>query len=198
MSTRALEILIDEFNRLPGIGRKSAQRLAFYIMNMSDEYVERFSNALIEVKRTVKRCIVCGNFSEKEKCEICDDEERDMNIICIVEEAKDIIALEKTKTFKGLYHVLNGKISPLNGVGIEDLNIKTLLKRLEDERLKEVILALNPDIEGETTSLYMSRLLKPLGIKVTKIASGIPMGGNIEFTDIATIAKSLEGRKELD
>lgn len=197
MATKSLERLIDEFNRLPGIGRKTATRLAFYVLEMSEAEVERFSEALKEAKKTVKSCSVCGNLSETEVCDICSDMFREKNTICVVEDSRDIISLEKTNRFKGSYHVLGGKIDPLNGITPDKLNMKSLLERVSKDEIKEIIIALNPDLEGETTALYLTKLLKPFDIKVTKIASGIPMGGNIEFADIATIAKALEGRQEL-
>lgn len=197
MSTRYLEKLIDEFHKLPGIGRKSAARLAFHVLDMDENEVEKFSEAMLNVKKFVKKCSVCGNFSENELCDICSNEARDRSIICIVEDSRDIIPLEKTGKYNGVYHVLNGKIAPLNGVTPDKLNIKSLLERIVKDDIKEIIFALNPDLEGETTVLYLTKLIKPFGITLTKIASGIPMGGNIEFTDSATIAKALEGRQEL-
>lgn len=197
MATKSLEILIDEFNKLPGIGRKSAARLAFHVMEMSEDEVESFVTALRNVKCNVKKCSICGNFSEEDICPICKDEFRDGSTICVVEDSRDIIPLEKTNRYKGKYHVLNGKLDPLNGMTPDRLNLKSLLERVAKEEIKEVILALNPDLEGETTALYLTKLLKPFGIKITKIASGIPMGGNIEFADVATISKALEGRQEL-
>ncbi len=197
MSTKSLEMLVDEFNKFPGIGRKTAQRLAFFVMEMDKSEVEKFSKALLEVKDKIKKCRICGNLSEGDICDICESEYRDKKILCIVEEPRDVIAMEKSRTFKGLYHVLNGKIDPLNGIGVNDLNLKSLLHRISNEVIEEIILALNPDLEGETTGMYISKLLKPFGIKITKIASGIPMGGNIEFADTATLTKSLEGRMEV-
>lgn len=197
MATKSLEILIDEFNRLPGIGRKSATRLAFHVLEMSEMEIERFTSALKSVKENVKRCSVCGNFSEEDICNICSDEFREKDTICVVEDSRDIIPFEKTNRFKGKYHVLNGKLDPLNGITPDKLNLKPLLERVANNEVTEVILALNPDLEGETTALYLTRLLKPFDVKITKIASGIPMGGNIEFADTATISKALEGRQEL-
>lgn len=197
MATKSLERLIDEFNRLPGIGRKSAARLAFHILEMRDEQVEDFIKALREAKEVIKRCPKCGDFCEKELCDICSDELRDKTTICVVEDSRDIVSFEKMGKYKGLYHVLGGKIAPLNGVTPDRLNIKSLLERVTNDEIQEVILALNPDLEGETTSLYLTKLLKPFGIKVTKIASGIPMGGNIEFADSATISRALDGRQEV-
>lgn len=197
MATKSLERLIDEFNKLPGIGRKSATRLAFHILEMSDEQVEKFSEAMKEVKKTIKKCPVCGDFCENDLCNICADETRDKDIVCVVEDSRDIISFEKTGKFNGTYHVLNGKIAPLNGMTPDKLNIKSLLERVAATDISEVILALNPDLEGETTSLYLTKLLKPFGVKITKIASGIPIGGNIEFADTATISKALDGRHEV-
>lgn len=197
MSTRYLEKLIDEFHKLPSIGKKTATRLAFHVLEMDDNEVERFATAMLDVKKHVKKCAVCGNFSEDDVCEICSNELRNKELICIVEDGRDIIPLEKTGKYNGLYHVLNGKIAPLNGITPDKLNIKTLLERITKTDVKEVIFALNPDLEGETTVLYLTKLLKPFGVTLTKIASGIPMGGNIEFADGATIAKALEGRQEL-
>lgn len=197
MATKSLEILIDEFNKLPGIGRKSATRLAFHILEMEEMEVNRFSEALKAAKTSVKRCLICGNFSEEDTCEVCSDEYRDKDTICVVEDTRDIVSLEKAKKYRGRYHVLNGKIDPLNGMTPDKLNIKSLVERVANEEIKEVILAMNSDLEGETTAMYLTNLLKPFGVKVTKLASGIPMGGNIEFSDIATISKALEGRNEL-
>lgn len=197
MATKSLEILIDEFNRLPGIGRKTATRLAFHILDMKEEDVDRFIAALKGAKVSIKRCKKCGDFSETEICQICGDEFREKSTICVVEDSRDIVSFEKTGKYKGLYHVLNGKIAPLSGITPDKLNIKSLLERVANEDIKEIILALNPDLEGETTALYLNKLLKPFGVKVTKIASGIPMGGNIEFADSATISKALAGRQEL-
>lgn len=197
MATKSLERLIDQFNKLPGIGRKSAARLAFYVLEMKQEQVDNFIEALKEAKEIIKRCPKCGDFCEEELCEICSNEERDRSTICVVEDSRDIVSFEKMGKYKGLYHVLNGKIAPLNGITPDKLNIKSLLERVANEDISEVILALNPDLEGETTALYLSKLIKPFGIKITKIASGIPMGGNIEFADSATISKALDGRQEL-
>ena len=197
MATKSLERLIDEFNKLPGIGRKSATRLAFHILEMSEEQVEKFSEAMKEVKKTIKKCPVCGDFCENDLCNICADETRDKEIVCVVEDSRDIISFEKTGKYNGTYHVLNGKIAPLNGMTPDKLNIKSLLERVAATDINEVILALNPDLEGETTSLYLTKLLKPFGVKITKIAIGIPIWGNIEFADTATISKALDGRHEV-
>ena len=193
---KSLDNIINEFSKLPGIGRKSAARIAFYILDMENEELERFSSILKEAKQKIKKRKICGNLTEEDTCEICSDEERDRKIICIVKDPRDIIAFEKSKTFNGLYHVLGGIIDPLNGVTVDDLDIGKLEKRLTND-IKEVILALDPSLEGETTSLYLSRIIIEKNIKVSRIASGIPMGGNIEFSDIATLSRSLEGRKEI-
>ena len=193
---KTLDNVINEFSKLPGIGRKSAARIAFYILDMENEELERFSSILKEAKQKIKKCKICGNLTEEDICEICSDDERDKKIICIVKDPRDIIAFEKSKTFNGLYHVLGGIIDPLNGVTVDDLDIGKLENRLTSD-IKEVILALDPSLEGETTSLYLSRIIKEKNIKVSRIASGIPMGGNIEFSDIATLSRSLEGRKEI-
>jgi recombination protein RecR len=193
---KSLDNIVDEFAKLPGIGRKSAMRIAFYVLEMEDEELLNFMAVLKEGKEKIKKCSICGNLTENDICEICSDEERDSSIICIVKDSRDIIAFEKSKTYKGLYHVLGGIIDPLNGVGVDDLDIDKLTKRLTDN-VKEVILALDPSLEGETTSLYLSKIIKEKDIRVSRIASGIPMGGNIEFSDIATLSRSLEGRKEI-
>lgn len=197
MATKSLERLIDEFNKLPGIGRKSAARLAFHVLEMREEQVESFIEVLREAKEVIKRCPKCGDFCENDLCDICSNELRDSHTICVVEDSRDVISFEKMGKYKGMYHILGGKIAPLNGITPDKLNIKSLLERVTVDEVEEVILALNPDLEGETTALYLTKLLKPFGIKVTKIASGIPMGGNIEFADSATISRALEGRQEV-
>lgn len=193
---KSLDNIIDEFAKLPGIGRKSAMRIAFHVLEMEDEELLNFITILKEAKEKIKKCEICGNLTENDICEICSDEERDGSIICIVKDSRDIIAFEKSKTYNGLYHVLGGIIDPLNGIGVDDLDIDKLTKRLTGN-VKEVILALDPSLEGETTSLYLSKIIKEKEIIVSRIASGIPMGGNIEFSDIATLSRSLEGRKEI-
>lgn len=193
---KTLDNVINEFSKLPGIGRKSAARIAFHVLDMENEEIERFTEILKEAKLKIKKCKICGNLTEEDICEICTDEERERDIICIVKDPRDIMAFEKSKTFNGLYHVLGGIIDPLNGVTVDDLDINKLEKRLTGD-IKEVILALDPSLEGETTSLYLSRIIKDKNIRVSRIASGIPMGGNIEFSDIATLSRSLEGRKEI-
>lgn len=197
MSSKYLEILIEEFNKLPGIGKKSATRLAFHVLDLKEEEVNNFAKAIINVKVYVKKCKICGNFSENEICNICSDETRDNSIICVVEDGKDILPIEKTRKYNGSYHVLNGKIAPLNGITPDKLNIKSLLNRIANESIEEVIFALSSDLEGETTVMYLTKLIKPFGLTVSKLASGIPMGGNLEFTDSATISKAIEGRQKL-
>ncbi len=194
---KKLDELIEVFGNLPGIGRKSAIRIAFHILEKSDIEIENILATIKNAHKSIKHCSVCGNFTENEVCEICSSEKRNKKIICIVEGVRDIIAFEKADTYNGLYHVLGGKIDPLNGVTIKDLNTEQLMKRL-DGTVNEVIIALNPDLEGETTTLYLTRILKEKNVKVFKIASGIPMGGNIEHTDMATLGRSLEGRVEIE
>lgn len=192
-----LETLIEEFSKLPQIGRKTAQRLAMYITRQTRDDVERFSKALIETKDKIRFCNVCCNITEHEVCRICDSPQRNKNIICVVEEPQDVFAVEKTNEFKGMYHVLHGIISPLDGIGPNDIRIRELLVRLGKENgsaVEELILALNPTVEGETTILYLSKLIKPLEIKITRIARGIPIGSDLEFADEVTLAKALEGR----
>ena len=188
--------LIEEFSKLPGIGTKTAQRLTFYVLNLDMSDVEKFSNAIIEAKKNIKYCSVCGNMTDNDPCLICKDTNRDKQFICVVQEPRDVIAMERTREFNGLYHVLRGAISPLEGIGPDEIRIKELLSRL-NENIKEVVLATNPNVEGEATAMYISRLLKPLGIKVTRLAHGIPVGGDLEYADEVTLSKALEGRREL-
>ena len=195
---KKLDELIEVFGKLPGIGKKSAMRIAFDILKKNEIEIENMLSTIKDAYTSIKHCSICGNLCEEEICEICSSEKRDKSVICIVESVKDIIAFEKSETYNGLYHVLGGKIDPLNGVTIEDLNISELMKRLDEKDVKEVILALNPDMEGETTALYLIKMIKNKGVKVSQIASGIPMGGNIEFTDMATLGRSLEGRREIE
>ncbi len=189
--------LIEEFSKLPSIGAKSAQRLAFHILKVDYEKALSLSNAIIEAKDAVKYCTVCGNYTDVEPCHICDNHSRDNQLICVVEEPKDVYAIERTKEFKGKYHVLHGAISPLDGIGPEDINLKSLLFRVSEQDVKEIVIATNPTIEGEATAMYISKLLKPLEILVTRIAHGIPVGGDLEYTDEVTLSKALEGRREL-
>ena len=189
--------LIDSFMKLPGIGPKTAARLAFFVLDMKEDTVLDFAKALVNAKRNLMYCSACGHITDRNPCYICDDNYRDKSIICVVQEPKDVIAMEKMREFNGLYHVLHGSISPMDGIGPEDINIPSLLKRLQDETVKEVILATNPNIEGEATAMYISRLLKPTGIKVTRIAHGLPVGGDLEYADEVTLSKAIEGRREL-
>ena len=195
---KKLDELIEVFGKLPGIGKKSAMRIAFDILEKNEIEIENILSTIKDAYTSIKHCSICGNLCEGEICEICSSEKRDKSVICIVESVKDVIAFEKSETYNGLYHVLGGKIDPLNGVTIEDLNISELMKRLDEKDMEEVILALNPDMEGETTALYLIKMMKNKGVKVSQIASGIPMGGNIEFTDMATLGRSLEGRREIE
>jgi recombination protein RecR len=192
-----LQRLIDEFRRLPGIGHKSAQRLAFHVLRSPRENAARLAIALTDVKDNLGICAECNNISDAELCPYCRDPHRDRTQICVLEEPHNILPIETTRTFEGLYHVLNGAISPLRGIGPEQLKIKGLLDRISNGEVKEVILATNPTVEGEATAVYLSRLLKPLGIKVTRIAMGIPVGSDLEFSDEVTISKSLENRREM-
>ena len=189
--------LIDSFSRLPGIGPKTATRLAFHVLRMSEEDVVEFAKALVSVKRNLHYCSICCNITDVDPCRICQDKTRDPSVICVVQEAKDLVAMERTKEYDGQYHVLQGAISPMDGVGPEDIRIPELLKRLTDDRVKELILATNPNIEGEATAMYLSRLVKPFGIKVTRIAHGLPVGGDLEYADEVTLSKALEGRREI-
>ncbi|EJR00967.1 MULTISPECIES: recombination protein RecR [Bacillus] len=189
--------LIDSFMKLPGIGPKTAVRLAFFVLDMKEDDVLGFAKALVNAKRDLAYCSVCGHITDRDPCYICDDSHRDQSVICVVQEPKDVIAMEKMKEYQGVYHVLRGAISPMEGIGPEDINIPQLLKRLQDETVQEVILATNPNIEGEATAMYISRLLKPTGIKVTRIAHGLPVGGDLEYADEVTLSKALEGRREI-
>ena len=194
---KPLQNLINEFSKLPGVGSKSAQRLAFHILSLPDSDVERFSEALTTAKKSLKRCSVCGNLTDQDPCSICSDASRDSETICIVESPRDVMAMERLDDYKGLYHVLHGAISPVEGVGPEDINLMSLLKRLQGSDVKEIIVATNPTIEGEATAVYISRLIKPSGIKVSRIAHGIPVGGDLEYADEVTLLKALEGRHEI-
>jgi recombination protein RecR len=193
-TAESIEQLAEQFAQLPGIGRKTAHRLALYVLKMSRDEVEALVKALINVKDKVRYCSICSNITENDPCAICSNSKRDQSFICVVEEPHDVLAIEKTHEFKGLYHVLGGALSPLDGIGPDDLRIKELIQRLSKTQIDEVILALNPNVEGEATTLYLSRLLKPLEIKVTRIARGLPVGSNLEFADEATLSRALEGR----
>jgi recombination protein RecR len=187
--------LIDELGRLPGIGPKSAQRIAFHILQTQSFDVSRLAQVLVEVREKVKFCDVCGNVSEEVTCTICRDSRRDPTFICVVEEAKDVVAIERTREFRGLYHVLGGAISPIDGIGPDDLRIRQLLERLADGNVMEVIIATDPNLEGEATATYLSRLLKTLEIKVSRLASGLPVGGDLEYADEVTLGRAFEGRR---
>jgi recombination protein RecR len=188
---------IEELSKLPGIGRKTAQRLALFILKSSEEDVNKLVNSLLELKTKLHYCSKCYNLAVEDLCDICQNPKRDQTILCVVEEASDVIAIEKTNEFNGIYHVIGGVLSPLSGIGPEDLKIKELIKRFEDERIREVILALNADTEGETTALYLARLIKPMVTKVTRIARGLPIGGDLEFADEATIGRAMLSRNTL-
>ena len=187
--------LIDELGRLPGVGPKSAQRIAFHLLQTEDDLPQRLARVLIEVKEKVRFCDVCGNVSEQERCNICRDERRDKASICVVEESKDVQAIERTREFRGLYHVLGGAISPIQGIGPEQLRIKELMTRLSNTEIKEVILATNPNLEGEATATYLVRMLSTLGISVTRLASGLPVGGDLEYADEVTLGRAFSGRR---
>lgn len=189
--------LIEELSRLPGIGHKTAQRLAFHILDAPREQAESLARAIVGARNNIRHCSVCYNITDIDPCGICSSIKRNRSVICVVEDPRDVIAMEKTREYKGLYHVLHGAISPMEDIGPEDIKIKELLERLREDDIEEVILATNPTIEGEATAMYISRLLKPLGVKVTRIAHGIPVGGDLEYADEVTLIKALEGRREL-
>ena len=192
-----VERLIEQFEKLPGIGHKSAQRLAFFILSLPSEEAEAMANAILDAKRTIFTCKVCQNLTDREVCPICSNPSRDAGIICVVTDPKDVAALERTREFGGLYHVLNGVISPLNHIGPDDLRIKELLERVAASDVREVIMATNPDTEGEATAMYLSRLLKPFGVRITRLAYGVPVGGHLEFADEVTLTRALEGRRDI-
>lgn len=194
---KPLSKLIGELGKLPGVGGKTAQRLAFHILEMEDGEAEALASAICDAKKMLKYCSVCGNLTDMDPCDICGDEKRDHSVICVVETAKDIFAIERMGEYSGLYHVLHGAICPMNGIGPEDIRLKELIERLHDEQIKEIIMATNPTIEGEATAMYAARLIKPSGIKVSRIAHGIPVGGDLEYADEITLLKSIEGRREL-
>mgnify|MGYP000678862957 FL=1 len=193
----SIEKLIESFEKLPSIGHKTAIRLAFYMLDLSEQETNNFITSIIHAKKTLKYCSKCFNVSDTDPCPICANPKRDSRIICVVEDVRDIIAMEKTHEYKGVYHVLHGSISPMNGIGPEDIKLKELLLRLKDNSIQEIILATNPRVEGEATAMYISKLIKPMGIKVTRIAHGIPVGGDLEYTDEVTLSKALEGRREI-
>ena len=193
----SLEKLIDKFAMLPGIGRKSAQRLAFYLLSLRDEEVSAFAEAVLEAKRSIRFCKICNNLTENEICSICSSEMRDHSTICVVSDPKDVLSIERGKEYNGTYHVLHGVLSPMNHVGPDDIKIKDLLVRVAENDISEVIMATNPDTEGEATAMYISRLIKPFNVKVSRLAYGIPVGANLEFADDATLNRAIEGRTEM-
>lgn len=193
----SIEKLIESFEKLPSIGHKTAVRLAFHMLDLNEEDTHDFINSIVNAKANLKYCSTCYNISDTDPCPICSSPKRDGSIICVVEDVRDIMAMERTHEFKGVYHVLHGTISPMNGIGPEDIKIKELLNRIGNEDVKEIIIATNPRVEGEATAIYLSKIIKPLGIKVTRIAHGIPIGGDLEYTDEITLSKALEGRREL-
>lgn len=194
---KPLNKLINELSRLPGIGGKTAQRLAFHILSMDEKSAMELANAISDAKKSMTYCSVCGNLTDTDLCAICSDDSRDKSTICVVESPKDVVAMEKIREYRGYYHVLHGAISPMDGIGPDDINLRSLIVRLQDEAVKELIIATNPNIEGEATAMYIARLIKPSGIKVTRIAHGIPVGGDLEYADEVTLLKAVEGRREL-
>lgn len=194
---KPLNRLINELSKLPGIGGKTAQRLAFHILSMDQSQVEALAGSMTDAKEQMKYCSVCGNLTDEDPCSICSDQSRDHSIICVVENPRDVMAMEKIREYNGLYHVLHGVISPMDGIGPEEINLKSLIMRLRDNDVKELVIATNPNIEGEATAMYIARLIKPSGIQVTRIAHGIPVGGDLEYTDEITLLKAMEGRKEI-
>ena len=189
--------LIEEFEKLPGIGRKTAQRLAFHVLNLPEDRVVGFAKALVDAKRKIKDCSICHNLTDTDPCPICSSEKRDHSVICVVQNSRDVVAMERVREYRGLYHVLNGLISPLDGTGPDDINIRSLVKRVANGKVSEVILATSPTVEGEATAVYIAKILKPLGVKTTRIAQGISVGGDLEYADEVTLYKSLEGRREI-
>ncbi len=196
-SAAPLARLIELFERLPGIGNKSAQKLAFHILNMNDAQIKYFTDTIVNAHTKIHRCSVCCDLTDGEKCSICSDEKRDSSVICVVENTKDVMAFERTREYDGLYHVLHGAISPMNNIGPDDITVKQLLSRLNDENISEIIMATNPTVEGEATAMYISRLIKPLGIKVTRLAYGVPVGADLEYADEVTLTRAIEGRSEI-
>ncbi len=195
--TTPVQVLIDELGRLPGIGPKSAQRITFHLLKAPSDEVHRLAAALTDAKARVRFCVRCWNIADAEMCPICSDDRRDPTVMCVVEEARDIVAIERTGEFRGRYHVLLGAMSPLDGIGPEDLKVKELFARIEPEAVEEVILCTNPNTEGEVTAMYLARMLKPFGVRVTRIASGLPVGGDLEYADELTLGRALEGRREM-
>ena len=193
----SLDILTDCFRSLPGVGSKMAARLAMHVLKMPQDKVENFAQALLNARQKVHNCPVCKNLTDEDVCDVCSDEKRDRSVVCVVETPADVMAIEKSKEFNGLYHVLHGTISPMEGIGPDDIFIKELIARLENGEIKEVILATNPDVEGDTTAIYISRLVKPLGVKASRLAFGIPVGGDLEYTDELTLSMAIENRRDL-
>jgi len=189
--------LIDEFRKFPGIGQKTAQRIAYSILRRGREEAETLSRAILDVKDTIRYCAVCNNFSDRDPCSYCSSPGRTEETICVVEEPKDVLSIERTREYRGQYHVLHGALSPINGIGPEELKLKNLLERLRTGKVKEIIIATNPNVEGEATAIYLAKLLKPIGVKVSRIALGVPVGSELEFADEVTMSKALEGRREL-
>ena len=194
---RQLEILINELSKLPGVGEKSAQRLAFHILDKDEKQVEALADSMLNAKRQLRHCSICGNLTDSDPCKICSDPGRRKDLICVVETPRDVMAMERIRDYNGTYHVLHGVISPMEGIGPEDINLKSLIKRLQANDCEEVIIATNPTIQGEATAMYISKLLKPAGIKVSRIAHGVPVGSDLEFADEVTLLESFEGRREL-
>lgn len=193
----SIEKLIESFEKLPSIGHKTAIRLAFHMLDLNKDETNEFVNSILDARNKLKYCSTCFNIADTDPCPICSNPKRDASIICVVEDVRDILAMERTNEFKGVYHVLHGTISPMNGIGPEDIKIKELLDRIKDNDIKEIIIATNPRVEGEATSIYLSKLIKPLNVKVTRIAHGIPVGGDLEYTDEVTLMKAIEGRREM-
>ena len=192
----AIEKLIEEFAKLPGIGQKTAQRLALHVLNLPEDEVKEFADALVKARGTIKYCSVCGNFTDQDPCAICSNPNRDKSVICVLEQPKDVMTMEKVKEYNGLYHILHGNLSPMQGRGPQDIRIRELVARMKED-VKEVIIATNPNIEGEATAMYIAKILKPLDVKVTRIAAGVPVGGDLEYADEVTLSNALEGRKEI-
>lgn len=189
--------LVEQFERMPGIGHKSAQKLAFYILNMSKDEAQKFADNILLAHEKIHRCSVCCDLTDSDVCSVCSDEKRDRSVICVVESSKDVIAIERTHEYNGLYHVLHGSISPMNGIGPDEITVKELISRLSDSSIEEIIMATNPTVEGEATSMYISRLIKPMGIKVSRLAYGVPVGADLEYADEITLTRALEGRQQL-
>ena len=193
----ALEKLIEQFQKIPSIGRKTAQRMAFHVLDLTDEQAQEFADAIIDAHTKIHHCSLCHNLTENELCPICESANRDHTTVCVVEEPRDVLAMERMREFSGVYHVLHGVISPMNGIGPEDITIKELLSRMGDGKIQEVIMATNPTVEGEATAMYISRLLKPMGVSVSRLAYGVPVGADLEYADEVTLLKAIEGRREL-